>query len=80
MAAAGDAMAELHVVGQIVGAADFTLPSIMCKFAIEAGSSNFRLLQGITSGQTQSDMPLVRTHSAAAASRPARAREKKADA
>lgn len=58
--AESDAMAELHIVGQIVGAADFvSLPSLFCKFVIEAGS-NFRLLQGTTAGQTQCDMPPVR--------------------
>ena len=53
-------MAEVHIVGQFVGAADFPLPSLFCKFSVEAGS-NFRLLQGVTSGQTQCDMPPVRT-------------------
>ena len=52
-------MAELHVVGQIVGASGFPLPSIFCKYAVEAGS-NFRMLQGTTAGQTQCDMPPVR--------------------
>jgi hypothetical protein len=52
-------MAELHIVGQLVGAADFPLPSAFCKFSFEAGS-NFRLLQGQTAGQTQCDMPAVR--------------------
>ncbi len=49
-------MAELHIVGQILGAANFSLPSIFCKFSVEAGA-NFRLLQGSVSGQTQCDMP-----------------------
>ena len=44
-------MAELHIVGQLVGAADFPLPSLFCKFSIDAGH-NFRLLQGSSSGQT----------------------------
>ena len=47
---------ELHVIGEIVGAADFSLPSLFCKYSVETGA-NFRLLQGITSGQTQCDMP-----------------------
>ena len=51
-------MAELHVMGQIVSASGFGMPSLFCKFAIETGS-NFRLLQGTSSGQTQCDMPLV---------------------
>ena len=49
-------MAELHIVGELIGAEDYSLPSLFCKFAVEAGS-NFRLLQGATSGQTQCDMP-----------------------
>ena len=52
-------MAELHVVGQVVGASDFPLPSIFVKYSFETGS-NFRLLQGQTTGQTQCDQPLVR--------------------
>lgn len=51
-------MAELHVTGQIVAAAGFTLPSVFCKYSFETGN-NFRLLQGSSSGQTQCDMPLV---------------------
>lgn len=52
-------MAELFVTGQIVSASGFGLPSIFCKYSFETGS-NFRLLQGLASGQTQCDMPLVR--------------------
>ena len=51
-------MAELHIVGEIVGAADYDLPSIFCKYSIEAGG-NFRVLQGQPSGQTHCDMPPV---------------------
>ena len=47
---------ELHIVGEIVGASDYELPSLFCKFNFEVGG-NFRLLQGITSGQTHCDMP-----------------------
>lgn len=49
-------MAELHLVGQLVGADGYPLPSLFCKWSFEVGS-NFRLLQGTTSGQTQCDMP-----------------------
>ena len=49
-------MAELHVFGQVVGAGGFSLPSLFCKWSIEAGS-NFRLLQGLSKGQTQCDQP-----------------------
>ena len=49
-------MAELHLTGQLVGASDFPLPSIFCKYSFEAGS-NWRVLQGVTSGQTHCDSP-----------------------
>jgi hypothetical protein len=51
-------MAEVHIVGQLVGASDFPLPNIFVKYSFEAGS-NFRLLQGHTAGQTHCDMPQV---------------------
>lgn len=47
---------ELHVIGEIVGATDYELPSLFCKFSFEAGT-NFRLLQGLPTGQTHCDMP-----------------------
>ena len=50
---------ELHVVGEILGASDFPLPSLLCKFSFESGS-NFRLLQGLPAGQTHCDTPPVR--------------------
>ena len=56
LALAQRAMAELHVFGQVVGAGGFSLPSLFCKWSIEAGS-NFRLLQGLSKGQTQCDQP-----------------------
>lgn len=49
-------MAEVHIVGQLVGASDFPLPNVFVKYSFEAGS-NFRLLQGHTAGQTHCDMP-----------------------
>ena len=49
-------MAELHVMGQLVGASGFPLPSLFCKWSLLAGS-NFRVLQGLSSGQTQCDTP-----------------------
>lgn len=59
-------MAELHIIGQITGAADFPFPNIFCKYALETGT-NFRVLQGQTAGQTQCDMPLVCTSRSAQA-------------
>ena len=49
-------MAELHITGQLVAAADFPLPSLFCKFSFETGA-NWRVLQGVASGQTQCDTP-----------------------
>ena len=49
-------MAELHIMGQLLGVNDVPLPHVFCKYSFEVGS-NFRLLQGQTSGQTQCDMP-----------------------
>mmetsp|Transcript_6356 Transcript_6356/g.19782 ORF Transcript_6356/g.19782 Transcript_6356/m.19782 type:complete len:127 (+) Transcript_6356:65-445(+) len=49
-------MAELHLVGQLLGGGGFQLNNLFCKFTIEAGA-NFRLLQGLTTGQTHCDYP-----------------------
>ncbi|EOD25780.1 hypothetical protein EMIHUDRAFT_205908 [Emiliania huxleyi CCMP1516] len=49
-------MAELHVVGQLLGGDGFQRNSLFCKWSIDAGP-NFRLLQGHTSGQTHCDHP-----------------------
>mmetsp|Transcript_6197 Transcript_6197/g.20329 ORF Transcript_6197/g.20329 Transcript_6197/m.20329 type:complete len:104 (+) Transcript_6197:33-344(+) len=51
-------MAELHVVGQVLGGSGFQLDNLFCKWFIETGS-NFRLLQGLTGGQTHCDYPNV---------------------
>ena len=53
------AMAEVHIVGQLTGGDNFELPSLFCKWTLEAGS-NFRLLEGLTAGQTHCDTPNVR--------------------
>lgn len=49
-------MAELHLVGQVLGGSGFPLQSLYCKWSLEAGS-NFRVLQGVSHGQTQCDYP-----------------------
>jgi len=49
-------MAELHVWGQLLGANHFPLSSLFCKWSVDTGS-NFRLLEGTTSGQTHCDDP-----------------------
>eukprot|EP00736_Rhodelphis_marinus_P002029 Rmarinus@m.24156 len=51
-------MAEVHIIGQIVGATGFDhLKGLLCKWEIEAGHG-WRLLEGIESGQTQVDFPV----------------------
>ncbi|CAG0917254.1 unnamed protein product [Notodromas monacha] len=46
-------MAELHLIGQLVGAIDFSSGScLFCKWSVSAGGS-WRLLGGAESGQTQ---------------------------
>ncbi|XP_021474379.2 B9 domain-containing protein 2 isoform X1 [Oncorhynchus mykiss] len=49
-------MAELHIVGQIVGASGFPQSSLFCKWGIHTGGA-WRLLSGLKEGQTQVDLP-----------------------
>lgn len=50
-------MAELHILGQIVGASKFKRRNVFCKWGFHTGS-NFEFLEGVTEGQTQVDVPL----------------------
>ncbi|KAI8475833.1 MAG: B9 domain-containing protein [Monoraphidium minutum] len=47
-------MAELHIVGQLVGASGFDGHSIFCKWGVHAGRS-WELVEGLDGGQTQAD-------------------------
>ncbi|XP_066559844.1 B9 domain-containing protein 2 [Amia ocellicauda] len=49
-------MAELHVIGQIVGASGFPQSSLFCKWGVHTGGA-WRLLSGLREGQTQVDSP-----------------------
>ncbi|XP_029908309.1 B9 domain-containing protein 2 [Myripristis murdjan] len=49
-------MAELHVIGQIVGASGFPQSSLFCKWGVHTGGA-WRLLSGLKEGQTQVDLP-----------------------
>ncbi|XP_016332772.1 B9 domain-containing protein 2-like isoform X1 [Sinocyclocheilus anshuiensis] len=49
-------MAELHIIGQIIGATGFPQNSLFCKWGVHAGGA-WRLLSGLKEGQTQVDMP-----------------------
>uniref|UniRef100_A0A8B9VCT4 B9 domain-containing protein 2 n=1 Tax=Anas zonorhyncha TaxID=75864 RepID=A0A8B9VCT4_9AVES len=49
-------MAELHVIGQLVGASGFPQRRLFCKWGLHAGSA-WKLLEGLREGQTQVDDP-----------------------
>ncbi len=50
-------MAEVHVIGEIVGGYGFPENSLFCKWNFHAGGA-WKLLAGHREGQTQSDTPL----------------------
>lgn len=50
-------MAELHVIGQLVGASGFDeCPNVFCKWSVEHGK-DWERMEGLASGQTQVDYP-----------------------
>uniref|UniRef100_A0A8I5Y6N1 B9 domain-containing protein 2 n=1 Tax=Rattus norvegicus TaxID=10116 RepID=A0A8I5Y6N1_RAT len=49
-------MAEVHVIGQIIGATGFSEGSLFCKWGIHTGAA-WKLLSGVREGQTQVDTP-----------------------
>lgn len=49
-------MAEVHVIGQIIGGSGFPESSLFCKWKVHMGSA-WRVLQGDSEGQTQVDDP-----------------------
>lgn len=49
-------MAELHIIGQIVGGSGFPQTSLFCKWGVHTGGA-WRLLSGLKEGQTQVDIP-----------------------
>ncbi|GAB6027754.1 B9 domain-containing protein 2 [Chamberlinius hualienensis] len=51
-------MAEVHIIGQLIGAKGFSHKSLFCKWGIHTGNS-WRLLSGLAEGQTQVDSPAV---------------------
>ncbi|KAI8898191.1 B9 domain-containing protein 2 [Globomyces pollinis-pini] len=50
-------MAEIHILGSLVGASDFPKSQLCCKWSIVSGES-WVLLEGETSGRTHVDIPL----------------------
>ena len=49
-------MAEVHLIGQVIGASEFPTLSLFCKWSIQTGGA-WKLLQGLKEGQTQVDDP-----------------------
>ena len=49
-------MAQLYIIGQIVGASGFPRNSLFCKWGVHTGEA-WRLLSGLKEGQTQVDVP-----------------------
>ncbi|XP_063726579.1 B9 domain-containing protein 2-like [Symsagittifera roscoffensis] len=50
-------MAELHIIGEIVGGDGFPENSLFCKWSVHAGGA-WKLLAGNREGQTQADSPM----------------------
>ncbi|TRY76165.1 hypothetical protein TCAL_03518 [Tigriopus californicus] len=51
-------MAEVHLIGQIIGASGFPKQGLFCKWNIQTGGA-WKLLQGAKEGQTQVDTPNI---------------------
>lgn len=52
-------MAEVHLIGELVGADKFPSGSLFCKWGLAVGSA-WKVLEGLREGQTQVDHPQVR--------------------
>ena len=52
-------MAEVHIIGELVGANGFPSGSLSCKWGLTLGSA-WKVLEGLQEGQTQVDHPQVR--------------------
>ncbi len=51
-------MAEVHIVGTLLGASQFSNSELSCKFQLVTGD-HWHVLEGDTAGQTQVDVPQV---------------------
>ncbi|XP_069677122.1 B9 domain-containing protein 2-like isoform X2 [Periplaneta americana] len=49
-------MAEVHIIGQIIGASKFPNQSLFCKWGIHAGGG-WKVISGLKEGQTHVDNP-----------------------
>ena len=51
-------MAEVHIIGELTGGSGFASSNLFCKWGMSVGPS-WKVLEGITEGQTQVDHPKV---------------------
>lgn len=51
-------MAELHLIGELVGGSGFPSGNLFCKWGLATGSA-WKVLEGLQEGQTQVDHPQV---------------------
>ncbi|KAJ3295002.1 B9 domain-containing protein 2 [Borealophlyctis nickersoniae] len=54
-------MAEVHVIGTLLGASGFPRPELCCKWALVAGDG-WKVLEGDVEGRTQVDLPQKETN------------------
>ena len=52
-------MAEVHLIGELVGGSSFPSGDLFCKWGLVVGSA-WKVLEGLQEGQTQVDHPQVR--------------------
>ena len=51
-------MAEVHLIGELVGGSGFPSGDLFCKWGLTVGSA-WKVLEGVQEGQTQVDHPQV---------------------
>lgn len=51
-------MAEVHLIGELVGGSGFPSGNLFCKWGLAVGSA-WKVLEGLQEGQTQVDHPQV---------------------
>ena len=53
-------MAEVHLIGDLVGGSGFPSANLFCKWGVAYGSA-WKTLEGLKEGQTHVDHPQVRS-------------------
>jgi len=51
-------MAEVHLIGELVGGSGFPSGNLFCKWGLAVGNA-WKVLEGLQEGQTQVDHPQV---------------------